>query len=77
MLYDKGMLRIDIANTFNGVVRYETNCLKTTSSNEKYHGYGLENVDKTLKKYQGSYKAFHSGNIFHITAVMYITAKKR
>lgn len=72
MTYERGILQIDIANTYNGIVRYENNRIKTTSGNERYHGYGLKNVENALKKYHGYYKMVHDEHIFRVTALMYV-----
>lgn len=72
MTYERGVLQIDIANTYNGIVRYENERIKTTSGNERYHGYGLRNVENALKKYHGYYKVAHDEHTFRVIALMYV-----
>lgn len=72
MIYAKGVLQIVVTNTYNGVVKYENNRLKTTSGSEWYHGYGLRNVEVALKKYHGFQEVFHNEHIFRVIATMYI-----
>lgn len=72
MTYKKGMLQIEIVNAFDGYVRFEKNRIQTTSGDERYHGYGLKNVESVLKKYHGFCEISYDDHIFCVKAFMYV-----
>ena len=50
--YEKGMLSMEIKNSFQHELAVEKNKLLSTKE-EKGHGIGLANVRKMVEKYQG------------------------
>lgn len=72
LVYQTGMLEISMENTYNGIIIYKDNRMKTISGNEWDHGYGLKNVEAALKKYNGYMKVFHDNHIFRVVAIMYV-----
>ena len=74
---DKGNIFITSENTFDGVVEYA----KETSEDKKRivtrkggnsHGYGLENIRKSVEKYNGHIDISHDKNIFSVGILLYV-----
>lgn len=50
----KGFLRINVENCYEGELLFENGLPKTTKKDKNYHGYGLKSIQSTVKKYNGS-----------------------
>jgi len=70
--YDKGRLMIETDNPYTGEIKKENGKILTTNEDKENHGIGLENVKKTIQKYNGIMNIDNSGNIFSITLLMYM-----
>ena len=66
-------LVIVIKNSMRGV--YEPN-KQTSKANSSFHGYGLTNVQKSVRKYNGEYNINVSDDEFVISVVLPIPAEK-
>ena len=71
--FERGMLRIDISNAFDGNLKYENNHLVTTARRKDGHGYGIRNIENAVRKYRGCYEVSCSESIFCASAIMYVT----
>ena len=72
MKYDRGILKLRIKNTFNGVIRVKQDRLLTTKGNTQEHGIGLESVKKIVEKYNGEMKVDHTREEFWVDILLYI-----
>jgi len=74
--FSKGNLHIKIDNTFEGNVKYakpqgEKEKRIVTQKAESGHGFGLENIQKSVMKYNGHMDISHEGNIFSVGVLLY------
>lgn len=71
VLYDKGMLLITIENTYNGILQPEGSHFRSTKADSEHHGYGLQNVERTLEQYHGMLTFHHTEDVFIVDAALY------
>lgn len=71
VIYTKGRLIITIRNTFDGKVNYQNGKIISTKK-EPDHGHGLKNIQKALKKYDGSMKLDHDAVFFSVNVMLYV-----
>lgn len=69
--YDKGMLFINIQNSYQGELEKRNDIYLTTKKDKTKHGIGLQNVKRVVKKYDGSITISDKNNIFDIKIVLY------
>lgn len=70
--YTKGRLLILIQNTYDGDIIYEDGEICSSKMDHKHHGYGLNNVRKSLEPYNGLMKISHNAGIFSIQVLLYL-----
>lgn len=70
--YRKNTLYIHMNNTFDGNVYYEDNRILTTHADKENHGIGLKNIEKAIKKYNGTMEINHTNNNFIVDILLYI-----
>jgi len=68
--FSKSTLYIKIDNTFDGKVKYADGESITTRKSGDEHGYGLENIRKSVEKYNGHLDISHEGNVFSVGALL-------
>lgn len=74
--YEKGMLFIDIQNSYdNNVIKAGKDYL-TTKMEVGKHGIGLQNVKRVVKNYHGNIEILDKDNIFHIKIMLYTLLMK-
>ena len=72
--FSKGNLFIKIDNTFDGSVKYaegEEKRIVTLKSGEE-HGHGLNNIRKSVEKYNGHIDITHDNNVFSVGVLLYV-----
>lgn len=69
--YEKGMLSMEIKNSFQHELAVEKNKLLSTKE-EKGHGIGLANVRKMVEKYQGFMDVSNTNQIFTVKVMLYL-----
>ena len=69
--YEKGMLSMEIKNSFQHELAVEKNKLLSTKE-EKGHGIGLANVRKMVEKYQGFMDVSNTNQIFTVRVMLYL-----
>ena len=69
--YEKGMLSMEIKNSFQHELDVEKNKLLSTKE-EKGHGIGLANVRKMVEKYQGFMDVSNANQIFTVRVILYL-----
>ena len=75
--FSKGNLLIKIDNSFDGNIKYterkgENERRIATLKMQDEHGYGLENVRKSVEKYNGHIDISHESNIFSVGVLLYV-----
>ncbi len=70
--YRKNTLYIHVNNTFDGAVFYEDNQIISTHKDKENHGIGLKNIEKAIKKYNGTMEINHTNNNFTVDIFLYI-----
>lgn len=70
--FQKGVLRIEIENSYDGKLKQGEDKLLTTKVDKELHGIGLSNVKKVVEKYQGIMEIYPKKGAFCITVIMYI-----
>ena len=63
--YNKGRILIYVENTFNGEVK--------TTNDDKEHGFGLRNVQKSVDKYNGLLEINNTDSVFAVNVLLYIS----
>ena len=63
---------ISVENSYSGEIKYKNGRFISTKNDNKNHGIGLQNVERTVKKYSGEMKINYTNNFFKIKLMMYI-----
>ena len=69
--YEKGMLFIDVKNSYDGNLQKRKNNYLTTKQEKENHGIGLQNVKRVVSNYHGKMKIFDQNNIFEVEIMLY------
>lgn len=72
MRYDRGVLKISIQNTYNGVLKQKGDELLSTKQEKEGHGIGSQSVRETVEKYGGMMKINHTEDKFKVDILLYI-----
>lgn len=64
--YRQGYYFVNITNPIFETIRTENGCIVSSKKNKSFHGYGLANIMKTAKKYNGEAKISAESNIFQL-----------
>lgn len=70
--FNKGVLLIDIKNSFDGNILHKGNEFITTKSDKKMHGLGLKNVKASVEKYNGSIDIDHNNDTYEVDIMLYV-----
>lgn len=69
----KGLLYIEIENSYNGIINEEKGRFYTTKNNKAIHGFGLKNVKRIVEKHNGTLDITYSEERFRINIMLYLT----
>lgn len=69
---DKGMLYIQIVNSYNGMLRKNGNSFMTTKTDKDRHGIGLRNVREIVEEDNGSITMTADGKEFKTEVIFYV-----
>lgn len=73
--FNKGILFIQLDNTFDGVIKYikgaEENHITTRKKGQE-HGYGLKNIKRSIEKYNGHMDITQENTIFSVSIILYV-----
>ena len=70
--YDRGRIFVHCKNEFQGDRKHKGNSFATTKQDSQNHGYGLQNIRRVVKKYDGELVLSDSDHIFKVDIIMYI-----
>ena len=70
--YDRGRLFIETDNTFDGNASTRNGRFITRNKDKQNHGYGLKNIGRTVKKYDGFIRCDFDDSLFRVFIMMYI-----
>jgi sensor histidine kinase YesM len=68
--FNKGMVTINIENTYDGKVKYENGEIVSLKKSG-HHGWGLKNIQKSLDKYNGFMDISHDDKVFSVDVLLY------
>ena len=71
--YKKGMLFIEIKNSYNQILKKRGNSYLSTKEEVGEHGIGLQNVSKVVSNYHGSMQISDENSIFDVKIILYTT----
>lgn len=66
----KGKILIEQKNSYEGYLNVVNERLETTKGNKEYHGYGLKNIEESVKKYQGNMIWSLKNQVFTMQIIM-------
>lgn len=64
--YIKGLVRLDIKNSYNGILKVKGDRLLTVKENPELHGMGIDNAKRLLEKYDGELDLYYDEKEFHV-----------
>ena len=70
--YDRGILGIQVKNTFDGKVNKQGERLLTRKKQQALHGIGMQNISDVVDKYGGWKSINIDENIFEVQIVLYL-----
>ena len=71
IVHEFNELVISFENTYNGNIKRDGDVFRTTKKKEDgFHGIGIKNIIRIVKKYDGDYQFNISENIFQITIII-------
>lgn len=68
---ERNVLYVSVTNPFHGELLYKDNKLKTTHKDEENHGLGLNSVQKSIEKYNGTMNVRHTDKVFCVDVLLY------
>lgn len=72
MKYDRGILKINIVNTYDGIINFKQGKLVSTKTQAENHGIGIASVKKIVEKYGGEVKIEYSKEEFKVKVFLYV-----
>lgn len=69
--YEKGMLFVNIRNSFSHELNVQNNKLVSTKQ-ELGHGIGLCNVERMVEQYHGTIELSNTENVFEVDIILYL-----
>ena len=76
MKFEKGMLFINVRNTYEGGLIKNGKDYLTTKKKAEQHGIGLKNVERVINSYHGNIEISDTDNIFDIKIMLYTLIMK-
>ena len=70
--YSTGCLILTVSNSFDGVVIKKGTKIHTRKEDQENHGFGLQSVEATTKKYNGEMQIDYDENTFIVRVLMYV-----
>lgn len=76
MKFEKGMLFINVRNTYEGGLIKKGKDYLTTKKKVGQHGIGLKNVERVINSYHGNIEISDTDNIFDVKIMLYTLCMK-
>ena len=70
--YEKGILYINIKNSYSGVLKKKGHKILSTKKSTGVHGIGLDNVNKVVDKYNGIMNISSYNKKFEVDVMLYV-----
>lgn len=70
---EKSLMYITIKNSFSGKIIEKKGSFFSTKPDKNGHGYGLKNVKRIVKKYNGTFDVNYTNNEFCIYIMLYLS----
>lgn len=70
--YEKNILYINIQNSFDGYIKQQRKSFLTLKPDKNKHGFGLNNIQAIVNKYQGQSSFVPNGDIFRVDIILYL-----
>lgn len=67
----KGVLKIEVENSYNGILKKSAKGLLTTKAEGANHGLGLKSVESIVKKYDGAMEMV-TDEMFRVNVILYV-----
>lgn len=74
IVYDRCRIIICVKNTYSTPVKYINGEIVTSKTDSGNHGYGLNNIRKSVEKYEGYMEIDHSDGVFSVDIIMFVIA---
>ena len=72
VVFSQGRLIVRTSNPYTGDILCTDGKIVSDKQNSKQHGYGLNNIAKSVNKYKGYMNIDYSSNTFTVDIIMYI-----
>lgn len=72
MGYARGILTVNIKNTYNGILKQKGGRIMTTKDENDNHGMGLMSIRKTVDKYDGEMEVFFTPEVFKVKVMLFV-----
>lgn len=73
MVVEKSLLYITIINSYNGDIKEKKGRFYTIKEDKSIHGYGLKNVERIIRKYNGMMDVNYADRKFSTEIMMYLS----
>lgn len=73
--YSQGILNILVENTYNGTVKSNGDEILSHKFGE--HGYGIKNINRIVKKYNGDILIKHDASVFSVGIILYTSKEDK
>lgn len=71
MKYFKGSIILNIENSYDGQISKKGDRIQTLKADKDNHGLGLDNIRKTVEKYNGTMEIDYDDSRFYISLIIY------
>lgn len=72
MRQERGILLIEVTNSYNGMIQKVGTALRTTKATKEGHGIGLKNVQRVVDEYHGQMEIDYTEDLFSVRLVVFL-----
>ncbi len=72
IVYDRGRMIVSVKYTYSTPIKYVNGEIVSTKDDAEKHGYGLKNINRTVKKYDGYMETNHAQSIFTVDILLFV-----
>lgn len=77
LVYEKGVLMLRCVNPYVTQVQYENGKIVSAKEDRETHGFGLKNIEYTVKKYNGCMEIQHENHKFVVDILLYLSVDRK